>query len=245
MKLTLAEPRLIKESFAIISELVTETRIQVTKDYLEVIAMDPANVAMVIFKMPQTSFAEYIVEDEEILAINLSNLKQILRRVKNSDVLTLEKQENKLKIVMKDKSTRTFYLPLLELEDRKQKVPSLDFKAIVEMKGLALADAIDDVDVVGESVTFSTEDNKFKVSAQGDLTKAEIELPSDEDTKIQSQENHKSKYSTEYLKKMMMATKLSPIVKVRFSNDYPLSLEYTEKDKVSLSFILAPRVDND
>lgn len=245
MKLTLAEPRLLKESFAIISELVTETRIQVTKEQLEVIAMDPANVAMVIFKMPASTFAEYVIEDEEILSINLNNLKQILRRTKNSDVLTLEKQENKLKIVMKDKSTRTFYLPLLELEDRRQKVPSLDFKAIVELKSTALTEAVDDVDVVSESVTFSTEDTKFKVSASGDLTKAEVEMHSGEDVQIKTSENHKSKYSTEYLKKMMAGSKLSDVVLVKFSNDYPLSLEYVEKDKVSLSFILAPRVDND
>lgn len=245
MKLTLAEPRLLKDSFSIISELVTETRIQITQENLEVIAMDPANVAMVLFKMPKEAFAEYVIEDEEIIAINLSNLKQILRRTKNSDVLTLEKQENKLKIVMKDKSTKTFYLPLLELEDRKQKIPNLDFKAIINLKSSTLSEAIDDVDVVSESVSFSTEDNKFKVSASGDLTKAEVEMPSSEDLTIQTNENHKSKYSTEYLKKMMSGSKISDIATLRFSNDYPLSLEFEEKGKATLAFILAPRVDND
>lgn len=245
MKLTLAEPKILKESMAIISELVTETRIQVNQDYLELIAMDPANVAMIIFKMPANSFAEYSIEEEEILSINLNNLKQILRRTKNSDVLTLEKTENKLKIVMKDKSTRTFYLPLLELEDRKQKIPSLDFKSIVELPSSALSEAIDDVDVVSESVTLSTQDTKFKVSASGDLTKADVEMPADEEVQIKTTENHKSKYSTEYLKKMMAGTKISDRVTVKFSNDYPLHLEFLEKDKVSLSFILAPRVDND
>src|SRR5690606_31743311 len=161
--------KLLKESFAIISELVVETRIQVTKEQLEVIAMDPANVAMVIFKMPASIFAQYEISEDEILSINLNNLKQILRRSKNSDVLTLEKTENKLKITMKEKSTRTFYLPLLELEDRKQKIPSLDFKAIIELKSSALSEAIDDMDVVSESVIFSTETSIFKVSAAGDL----------------------------------------------------------------------------
>ena len=245
MKLTLAEPKLLKESFAIISDLVTETRIQITEDYLEVIAMDPANVAMVIFKMPKIVFAEYQIDEEEILAINLNNFKQILRRVKPSDVLTLEKLENKLKIVMKDKSTKTFYLPLLELEDRKQKVPNLEFKSIVELPSSALSEAIDDVDVVSESVALSIQDNKFKVFASGDLTKAEVEMPADDEVLIKTNENHKSKYSTEYLKKMMAGTKISSRVTVKFSNDYPLSLEFLEQDKVSLGFILAPRVDDD
>jgi hypothetical protein len=32
---------------------------------------------------------------------------------------------------------------------------------------------------------------------------------------------------------------------IQFNKDYPLKLEYKTVDKVSLSFILAPRVEND
>ncbi|MFT4282901.1 MAG: proliferating cell nuclear antigen (pcna) [Candidatus Woesearchaeota archaeon] len=245
MKVTLAEPKILKESIAIISELVTETRITFTKEKMEIIAMDPANVAMVIFRIPNNFFAEYDVSNELMISINLNNFKQILRRVKNSDVLSLESLENKLKITMKDKNTRTFYLPLIDLDDRQQKIPSLEFKSEVEIPSTALTEAIEDVDVVSESVTFATEDMKFKVSAAGDLTKADIEMPAGEEIKIKSQENHKSKYSTEYLKKMMSGSKLSSRATIKFSNDYPLYLEYKELDKVSLAFILAPRVDND
>jgi hypothetical protein len=35
------------------------------------------------------------------------------------------------------------------------------------------------------------------------------------------------------------------IASVQFNKDYPLKLDFKEVDKVSLSFILAPRVDND
>ena len=244
MKLTLAEPRLLKESISIISELVSETKIHLNKDYLEVTAMDPANVAMILFKMPKSVFAEYEVEDTTI-SINLNNFKQILRRVKNTDVLTLEIKENKLHITMKDKSTRTFQLPLLDLEDKKQKEPELEFKTVVSMNSSDFNEAIEDVDIVAESVVLATEENAFKVSASGDLTNAEVSINQDEDTVIDSQGDHKSKYSIEYLKKMMQGSKIASTVNVKFSTDYPLKLEYTEKERLSLSFILAPRVDND
>lgn len=245
MKLTLAEPRILKESISIISELVTETRIQVDENKLEIIAMDPANVAMVVFRMPSVIFAEYNVEGEEIISINLNQFKQILRRSKNKDVMTLEKDKNKLKIVLKEKSTRTFSIPLLDLEDRQQKIPELDFKAKITMASTTLNEAIDDVDVVSESVSFATQDKTFVVTASSDLSNAQVVIREDDDMAIHTSENHKSKYSTEYLKKMILASKLAQKVSINFSNDYPLKLEYLEKDKMSLSFILAPRVDND
>jgi hypothetical protein len=44
---------------------------------------------------------------------------------------------------------------------------------------------------------------------------------------------------------MINGSKLSDEVLIQFSKDYPLRLEYKTVDKVMLSFILAPRVEND
>ena len=84
MRLTLAEPKYLKESISIISELVNEARLKIGKDGIELVAMDPANVAMVIFKLLSSSFTEYHVKEDTQMAINLQNLKQILKRIKPS-----------------------------------------------------------------------------------------------------------------------------------------------------------------
>jgi DNA polymerase III sliding clamp (beta) subunit (PCNA family) len=55
-------------------------------DFVEIIAMDPANVAMVVFRMPSNCFAEYNVSEETVLAMNLPSFKQVLRRAKPNDV---------------------------------------------------------------------------------------------------------------------------------------------------------------
>ena len=80
MKLALAEPKYFKDSISIISDLVSEAKFKATKDGLELIAMDPANVAMVVFKLLSSSFTEYQITGTEAVSINLNNLKQILRR---------------------------------------------------------------------------------------------------------------------------------------------------------------------
>ena len=43
----------------------------------------------------------------------------------------------------------------------------------------------------------------------------------------------------------MGGSKISENVTVLFDRDYPLRLDYKEIDKLQLSFILAPRVEND
>ena len=58
MRLTLAEPKYLKDSISIISELVNEAKLKISKDGIELVAMDPANVAMVIFRLLPTAFTE-------------------------------------------------------------------------------------------------------------------------------------------------------------------------------------------
>lgn len=246
MRLTLAEPKYLRDSVSVISDLVNEGKFIVKKDALELVAMDPANVAMVIFKLLSTCFTEYDVKKDEELAINLAQLKQILRRAKSNDTVTLELEEGKLKVQFRSDTIRTFALPIIELDEKEQRIPELQFPVSVETSSTVLSEAIGDVDVVAESVTFLADKAKLTIAAEGDLSKANIEIKQSENTKIDSKNDSvKAKYSIEYLKKMIEGGKLSDRVTIKFSNDYPLRLDYKQIDKVALSFILAPRVEND
>lgn len=247
MKLTLSEPGYLKDSIGIISELVNEARFKITGEGIELVAMDPANVAMVIYKLLSSCFTEYQLDGDVEIAINLANLKQILKRTKSNDLLTLEfGGDNQLKITLQNKQKRTFSIPIIELEEKEQKVPSLEFPAQIKMNSSMLVDSIEDVGIVAESVNFLAEKGMFTVKAEGDLSKATIDIPADEHTSIMMDTDRaKAKYSIEYLKKMITGSKLTDNVEVHFNQDYPLKLSYKVEDKVLLSFILAPRVEND
>jgi DNA polymerase III sliding clamp (beta) subunit (PCNA family) len=78
------------------------------------------------------------------------------------------------------------------------------------------------------------------------LSEAKIEISGGDHVTITSpEEKVQSKYSIEYLKKMIGGSKLSEQVTLEFNKDYPLKLTFKEVDKFLLSFILAPRVEND
>ena len=248
MRLTLAEPSYLKESINIISDLVNEARFKITPNAIELVAMDPANVAMVVFKLLSSCFTEYDVKKDIEIAINLSNLKQVLRRASQRDMLTLElDSDNRLKVELRGVTNRTFNLPIIELEEKEQKVPDLKFPVTIHTSSSILNEAVADVDVVGESVAFIAEPKKFILHAEGDLNQARIEIKEDDVTKVStsSDEKIKAKYSIEYLKKMINGSKISDEVVIQFNKDYPLKLDYKTVDKVMLSFILAPRVEND
>ena len=144
---------------------------------------------------------------------------------------------------------RNPYSPLSkqEIKEKEQKIPDLSFPLAIETSSSVLNDAIEDVDIVADSVSFIAEPKKFTVQAEGDLSHAHIEINAGDSTKIDAEgsDKVKSKYSIEYLKKMIAGAKIADNVTIRFNKDYPLKLEFKEMDKVLLAFILAPRVEND
>jgi proliferating cell nuclear antigen len=247
MRLTLAEPKYLKDSITIISELVNEAKFKITPDAMELVAMDPANVAMVIFKLLSSCFTEYDVQKETELSIDLGNLKQILKRAGANDMLIMEIEENRLKLQLKGRQTRTFSLPLIDTEEKEQKIPELNFPVNIKTTSSIFNNAIEDVDIVAESVTFDVSSKAFIITGESDLSKAKVEISADEDTtiSIESDDKVKAKYSVEYLKKIMDASKLTDKVNIQFNKDYPLKLDYVVIDKLQLSFILAPRVENE
>ena len=245
-RITLAEPKLLKESILIASELLQEVNLKVKPDSVEMIAMDPANVAMVILRLYNNVFTEYNVEKEMSLGINLGNLKPVLRRANPNDILSLEFEENRLKIQLKGDNNRTFKLPIIELDEKEQKVPELAFPIKVTTNSSVISEAIEDIAIVSESCSFIVDNTKLVISGQGDISNANIEIQKDENTKITAPNNKViSKYSVEYLQKLIMGAKMSDAVTLQFNKDYPLKMEFKEEGKFELSFILAPRVDNE
>ena len=147
MRLALNDPKLLSDSVSVISELVSDAKFKIDNDKLELIAMDPANVAMVAFQILSSAFTEYKVDKVIEIALNLDSLKQILRRSKPSDnlVIELDEEKNKLNIKIKGDTTRTFSLGLIDLGEKQHKMPKLTYSLNINTSTYVFDEAIEEV----------------------------------------------------------------------------------------------------
>lgn len=241
MLLKLDSPKLLGDVIGIISELVTEVKIKVNDDGLSIIAIDPANVALVSFLLPKTSFSAFEVNQEEIFGINMDNFKSVLRRCGIGSSLILQTGENVLKVEINDKIKRVFNLALINIEQEEKTMPSLEFNCKIDLSSLDLSEAIEDCSIIADSCSFSLKDGKFIIDAKS-LHSTKSEFSGDE-AKIEG-EKGKGKYSLEYLQKFAKAGKLTEKVIINFADDYPLKLEFPG-ESFNLAFVLAPRVETE
>ena len=240
MLVRLEEPTLFLKIIEVISELVTEVKIKINEFGMSIVAIDPANVAMVKFKLPKSAFSQF-ESGNEILGVNLDSLKRILKRSGSGTPLTLEKKENFLEIQIQGKIKRHFSLNLIEIDAPEKEMPTLDYSAKVEVFSPDLVSSIEDCAVVSDACSFEIKERKFLIETKG-LNSARSEFSEDE-AKIEAEEC-KSKYSLEYLQKFAKGIKLCDKTTLYFANDHPLKIEI-KAGYIELSFLLAPRVETE
>ena len=237
MLLKLESPKLFSDIIMIIAELVTEVKLKINAEGMNLTAVDPANAAMVYFNIPADLFTQFELEKDEILGVNLENFKAVLRRCKIGSSLILQKDENKLKISIQDRIKRDFTLALLDIESEEKEIPQWEFDSVIKMNSEDFVEVIEDCSVVSDACTMIAEPNKFIIEAQG-LNSARAEFSSDE-VEIHSG-NSLARYSLEYLAKFIKGSKVSAKTTINFSNNHPVRVNFPT-GKVMLSFILAPR----
>ncbi len=245
-KIVLSDVDLLKNSIPIIAEIIDEGLVRVDQNGISMLSPDRAMVAVIDFKILSTAFDEFKVTGEDFLGLNIQSLSAVIKRAKSGDKIMLEREEgaNTLKITIKGNGVRVFEVPLLDTKTEKPPVDKLAFTSKIELESRIVEEGISDADIIGDSVIFEADPTKFRMSAKGDVSSARLEVTKQDKGMLDMSvtANVKAQYPLDYLKKIIKASKISEQMVIEFGNDYPLRLGFKSIDKMSLSFILAPRV---
>lgn len=245
-KIILAESFYLKDSIDILNGIISEATFKIDKDKIEIIELDPANVTMVIWNLLNSACIEYDVKESFKFGLNLVSLATILKNAKKNDIIELTNSEdNNISIWLKGNSIREYTIPLITLETKENKIPDLQFKTKVKIGSSLFNEQIKEAYTMSDSVMFNITNNLFEIKGTGDISKVSIKNKESDDVIISTDNNFESKYSIEYLLKIIKCKKISDEVTLEFGKDYPLKASYKLIDKLSFEWILAPRVTND
>lgn len=238
---------LLKKSIPIISEIIDEGVFKVSQNGLSLLSPDRTMVAVVDFNIPSSAFDEFSVEGVHEIGLNMSSLVDVIKRIKSTDKVIIQSgKDNRVSINLEGNGKRKFKLSLLDIKTEKPPIDQLKFTGRIELKSGLLEDAIADAEIVADSLVMQASPDIFKISTKGDISSTELELRKGDEGLINMEvaDTIRARYPLEYLKKMIKAAKISDNVTLEFGTDYPMRLGFVAVDKISLRFILAPRVED-
>lgn len=244
-KATISNISLIVNPISTIAELIDEGIFKLSKNSISLVAADRAMVAVVDFNILSTAFDKYEIDKDQNIGLNIENLVSVLKRASAGDRITLNLQQAKLEIIIENSSRRRFVLPLLDLsQEEVPPIDQLEFTAMAEVKPEIIQSGIEDAEIVADAVLFEGSASGFSMRAEGDVSSSHLEVNKGDEAllELKTDGEIRARYPLDYLKKMIKAAKIADSAKLEWGQDYPMKLSFKSGDKVSLNFVLAPRV---
>lgn len=242
--------KMLEAILSAIAILVDEAAFMVSISGINLKAMDPGRVAMVVFNYPKEAFDEFSVEREGLIAFNLKEALKILRRTGKDDnaELTMQNTSAKLNLKLDSKAAmRLFDIPALETDEVEElPEPKLSHKARINLTAETLKGALEDAALVSDHVQIIVEPEVFQLKAAGDLTKADIKIVkgiSADLLNIEVQEQSKATFSLKWLTEISKKlADLAETTTVQLATDMPIQID-AEAGKGSITFYTAPRIE--
>ncbi len=250
MKATVAEAKTFKAILDAIAEMVEETSFKATPEGIRLRNMDTSRSAMITVDLPKEFFESYEVEEEEIIGLQLTDLRKLLQRAGASKLhLDTTKKDGRMQVKLEatGRGTRSFGVPLIRVVGEDLPDPKVPFKAKVKLIASLLDDAIKDCAIVGDTVAFTANKEDFNVTANGDDGEIKVEFSEATNSllsiELKDGMSQRTTYTISFLQSMMKAADASDIVELQYGQALPVRMDFDLPTKGSISYFLAPRIE--
>lgn len=237
----------IQDTIDVVEALVDECRINFTEDSLKILAVDPANVAMVDLELDSTAFETYNGTDQTV-GISVERFSDIAGMAESGQLMQLELQEDRrLHVSMGGLS---YNVALIDPESVRAEpdIPDLDLESRVTFEGRDIDRGVKAADMVSDRIRLSTDRDEelFRISAEGDTDDVELELDRENDLIDMQAGNANSLFSLDYLKDIVKPLDATAAVTADLGQEFPAKFhfEYAEGGG-TVTYMLAPRIQSD
>jgi len=235
----------LKQSLDAIAELITDAEFVVNEYGLSLKAIDPSQIALVVYNLPRDSFEDFKITGQKKLGLNIPSLQQIIRRAKPEDKVILEVGTNKrFNVTLQGTTKRSFSINLLDLSNSELPNPSINYDVFIKVRAPVLADGVKDaalfasyltLKIDNENIIISTTSTKGELNSETSLTSVEV---LDKDIKNEA----RSIYSIDFLESLLKGATNDTELEIYLKTDAPLKLKYKIQES-TIQYFLAPRIE--
>jgi proliferating cell nuclear antigen len=235
----------LREIVEVVSPLVEEVKLGITKNGISIRAVDPAHVAMVDLALEKKAFEEYKADDNEI-GLDVDKIKDVLKLARVNDIISMNHDEDKNRLIMTVGNV-TRKMALVDTAGMSDpKVPNLNLPAKVGIKTAELRQGIRASESVSDHIALTVNPDGFEMNSEGDTDSVNLKLPKDLLDELVCKETVRSLFPLDYFSNMVKAISGADSVRMSIGNDYPVNMEFTiAKGNGEVRYLLAPRIESE
>jgi DNA polymerase III sliding clamp (beta) subunit (PCNA family) len=238
------EIALFKTVFSGISDMIPEAKLIFEEENIVMRSMATGNYAAVFLSLSKNLFVEYTAITGDSIVVQTVDFAKIVRLAKDGDVLELVVDgEGIFYVRIIGSRTKEYTLPLLKEQEEKH-IPeegkvTFPFKTRIDVE--EFSSSLDSVQAVAKenSTQIYIRNNRLFVGMKEINRSAKVDFMD-----VKEASDMSSKFNGKWIQDFIKAGRGIEQCTLCLGNDHPLGLDFVTPDKLKLSFLLAPRVDN-
>lgn len=241
LRLVSSDTNIFKSSFGAISSIVSIVEMELDSDGIRINAIDSSHITFVHLELEESVFDIYECDKAQRICFDIVEFLTYLKRAGKDTLLEIRVDENHIIVHIEGNTNKTFKLKLLDIENNTPPMPEIDYPVTINIPTKTFKDSISDIHAFTEKVKISNDNNVLKFTALGDFADVEVEWEHNQTITTSAESN----YTLDKIKEMMKADKFSRECAISYGNDMPLMLELSSTPEEKLSFLLAPRIEEE
>ena len=208
-----------------IASFISEGNFRFSDEGISFKATDPSQIVLVNFSMAKKVFEKYSVEPN-FVGVDIVELSKILSRALPADKLTLDLTDSEMKINLEGAISRSFSLPLIDVNDEDVSIPKTSFDASVEINARILKEALKDASLFGSSVVLRIKDSQLFIEARGSAGTLKTVASQTKQIVVNSKTEVVSKYSLNFLQNIVREADPDKKITLELKSDTPMRVSY-------------------
>ncbi|KAJ1629455.1 proliferating cell nuclear antigen [Pavlovales sp. CCMP2436] len=254
----LTRGELLKKVIEALKDLVNEANFDISSTGIQLQAMDSSHVSLCALVMKAEGFDHFRCDRSMPLGINLLSMAKVLKCCNKDDIVTLKAEDDgdSINFMFESKDQdkiSDFELKLMDIDSEHLGIPETDYKATVTMNALEFSRICSDLSILGETVAISVGKDGVKFSVSGEMGTGNMtvrdngssDVKEGDRVDIEMEEPVNLNFAMRYLKSFAKAAPLCDRVQLCLSRDVPLLVKYDIPNFGSLSYYLAPKIDDE
>lgn len=262
----LTQGSILKKVVDSLKDLLNEASFNLSNEGIVLESIDSSHVTLVSLLLRADGFEKFRCDRNMPVGINMSSLSKIIRAAGNDDSITLRADDNGDCLGMVFEAPNggrvcDYDLKLIDLNGDGVGVPEMEYDVSVRIPSDEFQRICRDLSALGESVTIEANKEAVRFSVSGDVGSGSISLKNlnestttttgkeaaatSNSTSISIKNPASISVSLKFLSQFTKAGGLSDTVRLEFSDDAPMLVDYPIGDLGYIRYYLAPKCADD
>lgn len=263
MKLLIANAKkadTFTQMFANLKGLTEAITFRFNEENIYIQGMDLSHVALYEILLDKYWFEAYKLNsgDSKVISISLDILSKVLAMRQKNQIILIDFDNNPDKLNIQFKSIKPnakeypkeYSLPLMEIDSELLDIPDVEYEVDFTINAKTFSLLVGQLENFDETVKMSFSEEAINFTAEGDTSgsmKADLyskDVDYVEEFCIGEECEMNISFSLKYINQFCQFEKLSQMIILHLSENYPMQMKYNIDEKSYMRFMLAPKIDD-